>query len=253
MAARAGPAVPGRWRTGVAAAGVAQPPASRGPVGDPADTAKLVDLQTGYAAYVVRYDTVISGGPPQQFYCDPSMARAVSGHRVGSTGQFLSLLAHQVPESLLFLAKKFAAALAWSPATPYGAPAHLERAPSVLPIVAIAVVGILALVTLAIRRRRGYAPLVALAAVASCGSLVTSATEARFALPVVLVAVAGCALLLPSAPTADDAQIAWRRPRWIVGAVGVTALVLAFAAWGLADPLPPTGSASACATLDTSR
>ncbi|MEV4508868.1 hypothetical protein AB0K00_07915 [Dactylosporangium sp. NPDC049525] len=196
----------------------------------PPGTAGLVGFQAGYASYVVRYDTVTSGGPPQQFYCDPSMAAAVAGHPVDSTGGLVRALLGNLPSSALFLVEKVAAALAWSVPTPYSVPATAEHFELAIPIVLIVVVGVGAAC-----RTPGARALAVLAA-GVCASLMTSATETRFALPLVLLGVAGCALL--------------RRPPPLMAVVlvVVAAVLLAAAAAGVAHPLPPgPATPAACA------
>ncbi|GAA0707490.1 hypothetical protein GCM10010199_01880 [Dactylosporangium roseum] len=207
----------------------------------PPGTSGLAGFQAGYAAYAVRYDTITgSAGAPQQFYCDPAMARAVAGRPVTSVGGLAEALLTNLPESALFLLKKIGAALAWSAETPYSVGAAAERYDLTLPIVLITVAGGFGLV-LAPRRRVGL--VLAGAGSAVCLSLMTSATETRFALPLVLLGIAGCALLarLPAARL--------RSPRLLAGAAAAVLLVLAFAVWGLAAPLPPGPSTAVhCAT-----
>jgi hypothetical protein len=210
----------------------------------PPGTAGLVGFQAGYASYIVRYDTItsgISGGPPQQFYCDPSLATAVAGHPVDSTGGLVRALAANLPGSLVFLVEKVAAALAWSAETPYSGPATADGYELAVPVVLIVAVG---LVTAC--RTPGARPLAVLAA-GVCGSLMTSATETRFALPLVLLGVAGCALLM----TRDVTGVRRSRSTTALAVASVLALAVvlfAAAAAGLAHPLPPgPATPAACA------
>ncbi|NJC63531.1 hypothetical protein HC028_03250 [Planosporangium flavigriseum] len=208
----------------------------------PAGTPGLMSLQASYASYVVRYDTIIdTSGPPQQFYCDPSMAHAVAGHPVTSTGQLAKALLTNLPESVAFMLKKVGAALAWSSSTPYSTAAAVERYDLALPIVLITVIGAFGLV-LAARRREGL--LLAGSGLAVCLSLMTSATETRFALPLVLLGIVGCAVTVGLPATR------LRSTRLLVAAAAVVVLGLAFAAWGVADALPPgPAGAAQCATV----
>jgi hypothetical protein len=206
----------------------------------PAGTQALAGFQADVASYTVKYDTIVTSSPPQQYYCDPRMARLVDGHEVHSSGGYVALILEHPLRSVPFLAEKLSTALAWSWNTPYGQPAGVENPNAALPVVALTVLGLAALLLTARRGRDGYALLVLLAALATCVSLLTSATETRFALPVVLFGVCGCAVALT--------QWLFRRSLLVVGAV--TALVLLCAAWGLSSPLPPgQGSAHACATV----
>ena len=206
----------------------------------PARTQALAAIQADVASYTVRYDTIVTGMPPQQYYCDPRMARLVDGHPVGSGGQFAVLVLEHPWRSAGFLAEKLSAALAWSWNTPYGQPAGVENPNAALPLVAATVLGLAALVATVRRARGGYALLVLLSALATVVSLLTSATETRFALPVVLFGVCGCAVAVVHRPSR----------RGLAAAGVVTAAVLLCAAWGLSAPLPPgQGSAHACATI----
>lgn len=208
----------------------------------PPGTAGLAGFQAGYASYIVRYDTIepvtAPGGAPQQFSCDPSMAAAVAGHPVASTGGLVRALLGNLPESALFLAEKVAAALAWSWSTPYSSAATAEHYELAVPVVVIVVTGVAAAV------RTPGARVLAVLAAAVCAGLMTSATETRFALPLVLLGVAGCALLTggPRPP----------HPPWraVASVLVVSAVVLAAAAAGVAHPLPPgPATATACAGL----
>ncbi|MGI5181884.1 hypothetical protein ACQEVZ_36870 [Dactylosporangium sp. CA-152071] len=201
----------------------------------PPGTADLAGFQAGYASYIVRYDTIEPAvGAPQQFYCDPSMAAAVDGRLAASTGGLVRALLTNLPESALFLAEKVAAALAWSWSTPYSAAASAEHYELTVPVVLIVATGIVAAC------RTPGARTLAILAAGVCASLMTSATETRFALPLVLLAVAGCALVTGPAGVAGES-----RPRVIrfVAVVLVlaaaVAAVAAVAALGVAHPLPP--------------
>ncbi len=229
----------------------------------PPGTAGLAGFQAGYAAYIVRYDTVTTGGPPQQFFCDPSMAATVAGDPVGSTGELVRALVGNLPASALFLVEKVAAALAWPAAAPYSAPASAGHYGLAVPVVLIVVVGV------AVACATPGARALAVLATGVCASLMTSATETRFALPLVLLGVAGCALRLPPtwAPSAWLSS-AWLSSAWLSSArvpgppsawprgpvllaatvLGVAVLLLAAAAGGVAHPLPPgPASPAACA------
>ncbi|MET7418538.1 hypothetical protein [Dactylosporangium sp. NPDC005555] len=201
----------------------------------PPGTAGLAGFQAGYASYVVRYDTIEpAAGAPQQFYCDPSLAGAVAGHPVRSTGGLIEALATNLPGSALFLVQKVAAALAWSRSTPYSTTATAEHYELAVPVVLIAVVGVAAAC------RTPGARCLAVLAAAVCGSLMTSATETRFALPLVLLGVAGCALLV-AAPRPKPLRFA-------AVVLFASAALFAAAALGVAHPLPPgPATAAACA------
>jgi hypothetical protein len=204
----------------------------------PPGMAGLAGFQARYASYVVRYDTIEpTTGAPQQFYCDPSLSAAVAAHPVDSTGGLLGALLANLPGSALFLAEKVGAALAWSWSTPYSTTATAERYELAVPVVLIVVVGVAAAC------RTPDTRAIAVLAAAVCASLMTSATETRFALPLVLLGVAGCGLLDAGLLTAG------RSRRWFVPAVLAGAAVLVTAgALGVAHPMPPgPAAATACA------
>ncbi|MEU6427950.1 hypothetical protein ABZ860_18840 [Microbispora sp. NPDC046973] len=205
----------------------------------PPATWTLARYQADLGSYVVRYDTVLSS-LPRQFYCDPHMASAAGGG-------LLHTLIGNFPWSAVFLAEKFSAALAWSPATPYSNPTATESYSLLLPVSAVTVCGALALIALAVRCRRGplrgYSVTVVATLIGVCATLVTSSTETRFALPVVLLGVLGCALLL------SGGKRAMSRGWWIAAGAG-TLLVVVFAGMGLGHPLPAGAEdPMACAIL----
>jgi hypothetical protein len=75
----------------------------------------------------------------------------------------------------------------------------------------------------------------------------TSATEPRFALPLILLGIVGCAALVP---------VRWsdavRRPerRWVIGTVVAALVVFAIGSNALSHPAPPGGvSVATCAAL----
>jgi hypothetical protein len=226
----------------------------------PPDTGELVSLQASYAAYIVRYDTVLDA-PPQQFYCDVRMAATAAESPVYSGFELMRAMVARMPESLGLLVKKVCAALAWSSTTPYNAPATAERYDLAVPVVLITVGGTAALiVAIRVLPTRGYALTVLATAAAVCVSLTASAPEARFAVPLVLLGIVGCAWAVPllfhrRRHAQPGPAAAWMDrlpdPRWlllVVVAAGV--LVLAGAAWGLAEAAPPGPAAAAtCATL----
>jgi hypothetical protein len=221
----------------------------------PVESADLVALQASYAAFTIRYDTVVDGLPPQQFYCDRAMAAASAATPVDSTLGLVKALLTGMPESLGLLLKKLGAALAWSSTTPYNLHAGSERYDLALPIILITVTGIAGLLVTA-RRSRSIATLLVIGiAAAACLSLFMSATEARFALPLVLAGVVGCARIAPAVverwgrgrPTgrrhalpevSSDAADWAPNLRWLIWVAGGTVLVLIAAVWGLSDAVP---------------
>jgi hypothetical protein len=293
-----------RWRqAGWAALGVAVallPQVALGaarfgrPLPWPVDVGTVAGTQAGGAGFVVRYDTVLDGtvlgGAPgagaRQFSCDPAMAAALVGRQLSSTGEVVGALLGELPASAALVARKAAASLLWSGATPYA-----DRPVARVTVIGLAVVVVVAvgLVALAWRarpawaRRSGGAPrpahaapgpegpgrggpgraMVAAALLGTVASLLLSTPEARFAVLVVAVGVAGVAVALTGGPAgatcgapAGDPVVPTtpRRPLiraavapWALAAALAVAVVLV-GADGLAHPAPPgPADAAACA------
>lgn len=207
----------------------------------PVATSDLVALQTGLAAFVVRYDTVPSGGiPPQQYFCSPAMAGSLDVLPT-TTGGLLKVFLGNLPQSAVFAVEKVASALHRPLSIPY-----LSENPGVDSlfaggITAITVFGIVCLVATPIARRAvadrtlwdAWALVVALT-VGGVLILVGAATEARFALPLVLLGVFGvtCLADLRSGSTR-------RHPLWSAGVLLVAVAVFALGYLGLSHPAPP--------------
>ena len=210
----------------------------------PPDMAALTRIQAFYASYSVRYDTVyLPGRDPQQFFCNPAMAQTVGDHPPQSTGELAALFLHSLPQSLLFVTEKAAAALHWPLSTPYFDPTGAGDRLFALLVTAVAVLGVVALVKAQPRSGFRSAPVavwVALAVwVGSLATLVTSAPETRYALPLVLFGIAGCAMLVRG-------RLGFR---WAAGAFVAVLVMFTIGTLGLSHPAAP-GPASpvTCAT-----
>ena len=205
----------------------------------PAGSDELVALQAGYASYIVRYDTMISDESARQFYCSPSMATLVGDSPPQSGGELALTLLQNIPNSLGFSFEKIGASLAWHLGVPYSAPVRAIDVAYGIGITAIATVGIVALFFAATRRiddkrdRFGIAVLAAIVAGASL-TLVSSATETRFALILVLIGVIGLTVSVGGRP----AEL-WRTGRWwVVAAVIIAGAALVVGAIGVSHPAP---------------
>jgi hypothetical protein len=207
----------------------------------PSESSWLVALQTGYASYVVRYDTIPSHGGvnPQQFHCSPDMANGITTLPTSATELFTTFVAH-FPESAIFTLTKVGAALHWPLSTPYGA---LTPGLDGLYAVATTLVVVAGAVFLLACRSRGEGPFpwahryfAAAVVVASVATLAGSATETRFATPLVLWGIAGVAGIVESRPVS-------LRRHWVIISVtlAVTAFVVFLGVLGLAHPAPPGG------------
>lgn len=201
----------------------------------------LVALQAGYAAYTVRYDTMINSANARQFFCSPEMARAVGDSPPASGGELALTFLQNMPASIQFALEKVAAALSWQVSIPYAVPARAIDVVFALAITLITVFGITALLFFSFRRtgdpavRDGFGSAILIAVVLGTAlTLVSSATESRFALMLVVLGVLGITLLV-----GPDFRRNWRQAKWwAIAAAAVTALVLLFAYTGLDNPAP---------------
>lgn len=169
----------------------------------PVQSFVVTNIQTQYAAFVVRYDTVAfaPSSSPQQFYCNPQMASAVAGHVPSSSPELLQAFLANLGDATLLVGEKIAATLFWSFVTPYSNPPGDKSALTVV-VLAVTALGTVAVVGLLVRRRDWRrAPLLPALIAVLVGSLVTLAVatpEARFAMPLVLIGILGCVTLIPS-------------------------------------------------------
>jgi hypothetical protein len=205
----------------------------------PSGSADLIALQSGYASYTVRYDTIIGDASARQFFCSPEMASRVGESPPQSAGELAVVFLQSIPTSLVFSFEKIAASLAWHGSVPYSAPARPIDVAFGIGITAIAVMGIVALFFAAFRgvegKRDGYA--ITVLATIIAGSVLTlagSATETRFALILVLVGVVGLTVIVGAPPTGTRRSRQW----WIVAAVLATVVVYIGGAIGLGHPAP---------------
>jgi len=210
----------------------------------PSGMMALTQAQAYNASYFVRYDTAAYGPAriPQQFFCSPAMAQAVGDQPPDSTGALVVLYLHHLPQSLVFLAEKAAAALHWPLSFPYFAPAGAGDQLFALLVTTVAVVGVASLVhagsTLGFRSTSTAVWVALVVWLGSLATIITPSPETRFAMPLVLFGIAGCAAL------------AGRRlsKRWVAGVVIAVAVVFAIGAAGLSHPAAPgSASPSTCA------
>lgn len=206
----------------------------------PVESRGLVGLQAGYASYVVRYDTMPwRGTDPQQFYCSPDMASVIKTPPNSATELFATYVAY-LPDSAVFTLTKVGAALHWPLSLPY-----TSVNPGFDPIFAVTTTLVVVAGTaflLACRPRcagpfpwahRYFAAAVVAASVAT---LAGTATETRFAIPLVLWGIVGVAGIVESGPAT------LRQHRMIVSVtLAVSALLVFLGVLGLAHPAPPGG------------
>jgi hypothetical protein len=208
----------------------------------PVDTFRVVEVQSRYAAFVVRFDGVAyhNAVNPQLFYCNPEMAARVEGNPPTGAGELLGLYARNLPESIALMAQKVASSLIWTPDTPYSdLPSRTPGALAVV-VVALSVVGIAGLLWSTVRRGhpsslRASAPLFALW-LGSAATLAYSTAEARFALPLLLIGIVGCTVA--AAHLAGRAGVTKSSLVWLAAGVGVVLLLLWVGTAGLSNPAP---------------
>lgn len=205
----------------------------------PPESTKVAEIQMKYAAYGVRYDTIpYTAEDPRLWHCSPAMADAVAGNLPTSTSGLLQVFVDALPSSAQFALDKVAATLQWSWATPYADPGDQALLPLGVVVATVSCAGLLAL--MALLRTRGDGRMVAWAlvsiALGVAVTLVGSAPEARFALPVVLVGIVGSLVAIarwrPSAMPTRSTGI------WVVSAVALSAIVIALGWHGLQHDLP---------------
>jgi hypothetical protein len=220
----------------------------------PPAQSSLVALQAGYASYIVRYDTLMGAAVPQQFFCSPAMANQLFGTVLpASTGELASTFIGNMPNSIIFSLQKIAAALQWPMSNPYTIPAPGADQLFSAAITAITVIGLLALLRLALKTKAKWSSSVwqnwaalGVVTVSSVVTLVGSATESRFALQLVLLGVIGFVTL----PTIGLRDL-WARGRWWIVASLILVLVVSFFGYkGLSHPAAPgDATQSVCAAL----
>jgi hypothetical protein len=217
----------------------------------PERTVELSSMQALYASFVVRYDTyVVDGATSQLFFCDPALAADVhaDGDYVRSSGELAGWMLSHLPHSLAFTGQKVAAALHWPLSTPYYAPGAAVNGVFAGLVTAIAVLGAVGLARATIRRGlRKATPAQVAAVVAWAGSLLTlltSAPETRFALPLVIFGIAGCAVLFADGPHLPRST---RGRVWVAGGLVAVVAVYGLGAWGMAHPVMGAVNGPICA------
>jgi hypothetical protein len=226
---------------------------SRGVLGLPVPdrTGWLTELQSTYAPFIVRYDTVIAspGTSPSLSFCSPHMARALEGNLPSSPGELAVTYLTHMPASILMTAQKIGASLHWPLSTPYMTPAPVLNAAFAIVITSVTVIGAAVLLRHALRRGRGLTLsniVLILAWVGCLLSLITSATETRFALPLVLFGLVGCSVLAADGlrkPQARSARL------WIAGTLMAILALYVLGVTGMAHSFPFLASPEHCTVL----
>ncbi|WP_146069874.1 hypothetical protein [Cryobacterium sp. M15] len=206
-------------------------------------SASLVSLQAEYGSYVVRYDTLFGADAPQQFYCSPGMAQALTLPLPQTAGELASAFLSHIPTSVVFALQKVGASLHWPLSTPYTTSNVGVDGLFALAITLITVCGISSLLFTVFRKRLGErwrhsswlaAALAGVVVIGGTLTIVASASESRFALPLVLIGVLGCASL-------GNAKLRnfWQKHRyWIASTALIAVVVWFFGVSGLQHPAP---------------
>jgi len=208
----------------------------------PAGSGGMVGLQAGMASYIVRYDTLLGADVPAKFYCSPVMANQVGATPPLSMAQLATFFVDHFSHASAFALEKVAASLHWTLATPYATPTPGLDSLFALFITAVTVLGLATLIRMAVHERglpnrRDWFiwTLMAALVIGAVLTLVSSATETRFALPLVLVGLIGCATLVDVDPRA-----VWAHGRgWVVGTIIVALGVVTLGYMGLSHPAQP--------------
>jgi hypothetical protein len=215
----------------------------------PEQTLALSGMQAHFASFTVRYDTLETpAGLAPLFYCSPTMAQTIGESPPSSAGELVgAFLSHPVEASVLS-AQKVAAALHWGIAMPYADKAPGVNALFALLVTAVAVVGATAGLHAVLGTRLRAMPLPHVAAVllwlGSVASLVSAATESRFAMVPVLVGIAGCGALIDAGMHSPRNRRTWVR----IGAVALAVVaVFAVGASGLQHPIQGSVTVEDCA------
>jgi hypothetical protein len=219
----------------------------------PPQTAALASFQLQFANSVVRYDTILSGPNAWgQFYCNPNFSKTDElGPLAGPMDLVQWILNH--PAGALELGfQKISASLGWSLATPYSFPSGGGLSLFGIVVTAVSVIGFFALLSHTIARssraRLDAGPLLLAIAVGTMAVIAVSASETRFATPLVVVGIVGLTLSLSQFPIIKECSR--RQALWLLAGFACTLLAVWAASQGLTQPAPPVlWTPDLCATL----
>jgi len=200
--------------------------------------------QSFFGSFTVRHDTFayVQRKSPRQFYCDPSMARALGNHAPHSTIGLISAYLHHPVQATVLVAEKLSAVVHWPISTPYSAPAPSIAAIFALLVIAVVVVG--AWILLSGLRAGVDLPKLFLVVVwiGTIVTLATSTPEVRYAVTLVLVGVIGCVFGI-----AGVKELPRPRVSWLVVA-GIIVVIFVIGQVGLSHPAPQgTVTTAVCA------
>jgi hypothetical protein len=222
----------------------------------PVQTFIVSEIQTKYAGFVVRYDTlgyIPDAISPQLFYCSPGMAANYLSGTPNGMGELALSFAHHVPTSLKFVAQKVAASLQWSSTTPYAGFASDELSALALSVLCVSALGILGLAWYAVKRHSGsrrtvlarLTPLFALwlGCVATLGF---ATPEARFAVPLVVLGIVGCLVVFSSREWSSG--VSTPAVLWACGSIALVICLFWLGQSGLDHPMVGDVDALSCSS-----
>jgi hypothetical protein len=210
----------------------------------PVNAFVVTDVQTKYAGFIVRYDTlayVPDAAAAQLFYCNPGMANKYLSGSPGGMGELALTFVQHMPTSIKFVAQKISASLHWTSASPYSGYPSTEMSALTLGVVAVCAVGLLGLIWFLVRSKSATKPLVLrhlvpilalwLGVVATLGF---STPEARFAIPLIVVGLVGCGVI--GSAFAATPVVSAKSIVWVGGALALITAILWIGHTGLAHP-----------------
>lgn len=216
----------------------------------PVDSAAIASIQSMFASYVLRYDTVAFDATrnPAQFFCSPTMSSALRADVQTDTLSTLSAYVDHFPRSVPFIFEKVAGSFMWSFETPYLSAANMGIGILAIITSSIAGFGIVGLIWHQLRAgsnpNRPLSLALVISGLAVIATLIFSTSEARFAAPLLLLGILGTVILW-SAKKSAHPKLAWLR---ILGVL-VTVAILVLGSKALAHPAIPGGvTAEICAT-----
>jgi hypothetical protein len=210
----------------------------------PTEAYGISNVQTAFAGFVTRYDTLAYVGAvdPRQFYCSTEMASVlISGVPRSPSELLFTFLSHPL-QSVPFLLEKLSASLAWGWTTPYGDVPGGWIGPFAIVTISLTIGGLavfLATVLKGLRKTSSTATQLLALAASTALTVLFSTPESRFSLPLVIVATLGLPFAF-SPPHEQRGRPGWSRQIVACGicAIAIVGTIL-LAGSGLAHPAPP--------------
>ena len=182
----------------------------------PVSSSNLSGAQSGWAAYVVRYDTLREPGEGGYMFCAPQLASKVASlsnddRAIQGPGDLLIFLVTNLPQTILFVLQKISLNLWWPVSAPYYESDGALDVISGILCVAVFVVGCYGLFRLSrnadLSYKRRFAALLIVILALLLATIISSAAETRFSLPVLVLAVSGTVTLVKSGVAVPEGGI----------------------------------------------